>query len=42
MLPLPDIVKVAVEWPGANAQLLEFDQVRVKGAQVFAGVRPGQ
>ncbi|KAL7990167.1 hypothetical protein Chor_010521 [Crotalus horridus] len=28
MLPLPDIVKVAVEWPGANAQLLEFDQKR--------------
>uniref|UniRef100_A0A670ZSK6 Engulfment and cell motility 2 n=1 Tax=Pseudonaja textilis TaxID=8673 RepID=A0A670ZSK6_PSETE len=28
MPPPPDIVKVAVEWPGANAQLLEFDQVR--------------
>ncbi|XP_032073497.1 engulfment and cell motility protein 2 isoform X2 [Thamnophis elegans] len=26
--PPPDIVKVAVEWPGANAQLLEFDQKR--------------
>uniref|UniRef100_A0A670ZSI7 Engulfment and cell motility 2 n=1 Tax=Pseudonaja textilis TaxID=8673 RepID=A0A670ZSI7_PSETE len=28
MPPPPDIVKVAVEWPGANAQLLEFDQKR--------------
>lgn len=28
MPPPSDIVKVAVEWPGANAQLLEIDQVR--------------
>ncbi|KAM6457658.1 engulfment and cell motility protein 2 isoform 1-T1 [Liasis olivaceus] len=28
MPPPPDVVKVAVEWPGANAQLLEFDQKR--------------
>uniref|UniRef100_A0A670ZS37 Engulfment and cell motility 2 n=1 Tax=Pseudonaja textilis TaxID=8673 RepID=A0A670ZS37_PSETE len=28
MPPPPDIVKVAVEWPGANAQLLEFDQAQ--------------
>ncbi|KAM3838600.1 engulfment and cell motility protein 2 isoform 3-T3 [Vipera latastei] len=26
MPPPLDVVKVAVEWPGANAQLLEFDQ----------------
>lgn len=29
MPPPSDIVKVAVEWPGANAQLLEIDQVRL-------------
>uniref|UniRef100_A0A669NZE5 Engulfment and cell motility 2 n=1 Tax=Phasianus colchicus TaxID=9054 RepID=A0A669NZE5_PHACC len=28
MPPPSDIVKVAVEWPGANAQLLEIDQKR--------------
>ncbi|XP_075294831.1 engulfment and cell motility protein 2 isoform X3 [Opisthocomus hoazin] len=28
MPPPSDIVKVAVEWPGANAQLLEIDQSR--------------
>ena len=28
MPPPSNIVKVAVEWPGANAQLLEIDQVR--------------
>ncbi|XP_058032918.1 engulfment and cell motility protein 2 isoform X3 [Ahaetulla prasina] len=28
MPPPLDIVKVAVEWPGTNAQLLEFDQKR--------------
>ncbi|XP_065422511.1 engulfment and cell motility protein 2 isoform X8 [Chrysemys picta bellii] len=28
MPPPADIVKVAVEWPGANAQLLEIDQKR--------------
>uniref|UniRef100_A0A672LXH3 Engulfment and cell motility 2 n=1 Tax=Sinocyclocheilus grahami TaxID=75366 RepID=A0A672LXH3_SINGR len=27
MPPPSDIVKVAIEWPGANAQLIEFDQV---------------
>lgn len=27
MPPPSDIVKVAIEWPGANAQLLEIDQV---------------
>uniref|UniRef100_A0A9J8C3J3 Engulfment and cell motility 2 n=1 Tax=Cyprinus carpio carpio TaxID=630221 RepID=A0A9J8C3J3_CYPCA len=26
MPPPSDIVKVAIEWPGANAQLIEFDQ----------------
>ncbi|XP_056405874.1 engulfment and cell motility protein 2 isoform X2 [Hyla sarda] len=28
MPPPPDIVKVAIEWPGANAQLIEIDQKR--------------
>uniref|UniRef100_H2SXS8 Engulfment and cell motility 2 n=1 Tax=Takifugu rubripes TaxID=31033 RepID=H2SXS8_TAKRU len=28
MPPPSDIVKVAIEWPGANAQLIEMDQVR--------------
>lgn len=28
MPPPSDIVKVAIEWPGANAQLLEIDQKR--------------
>lgn len=28
MPPPADIVKVAIEWPGANAQLIEMDQVR--------------
>uniref|UniRef100_A0A8C0KQG4 Engulfment and cell motility 2 n=1 Tax=Canis lupus dingo TaxID=286419 RepID=A0A8C0KQG4_CANLU len=28
MPPPSDIVKVAIEWPGANAQLLEIDQVK--------------
>lgn len=27
MPPPSDIVKVAIEWPGANAQLIEMDQV---------------
>uniref|UniRef100_A0A9J8AGC3 Engulfment and cell motility 2 n=1 Tax=Cyprinus carpio carpio TaxID=630221 RepID=A0A9J8AGC3_CYPCA len=27
MPPASDIVKVAIEWPGANAQLIEIDQV---------------
>uniref|UniRef100_A0A665VU35 Uncharacterized protein n=1 Tax=Echeneis naucrates TaxID=173247 RepID=A0A665VU35_ECHNA len=27
MPPPADIVKVAIEWPGANAQLIEMDQV---------------
>lgn len=27
MPPPVDIVKVAIEWPGANAQLIEMDQV---------------
>ena len=27
MPPPSDIVKVAIEWPGAHAQLLEIDQV---------------
>lgn len=27
MPPPSDIVKVAIEWPGANAQLIEIDQV---------------
>uniref|UniRef100_A0AAQ4QRI4 ELMO domain-containing protein n=1 Tax=Gasterosteus aculeatus aculeatus TaxID=481459 RepID=A0AAQ4QRI4_GASAC len=27
MPPAADIVKVAIEWPGANAQLIEMDQV---------------
>uniref|UniRef100_A0A8C5DZL8 ELMO domain-containing protein n=1 Tax=Gouania willdenowi TaxID=441366 RepID=A0A8C5DZL8_GOUWI len=27
MTPPADIVKVAIEWPGANAQLIEMDQV---------------
>lgn len=36
MPPPSDIVKVAVEWPGANAQLLEIDQVR-PGNQVGGG-----
>lgn len=31
MPPPADIVKVAVEWPGANAQLLEIDQVGAGG-----------
>lgn len=30
MPPPADIVKVAIEWPGANAQLIEMDQVSVK------------
>lgn len=29
MPPPADIVKVAIEWPGANAQLIEMDQVCV-------------
>lgn len=29
MPPPVDIVKVAIEWPGANAQLIEMDQVCV-------------
>uniref|UniRef100_A0A8C1WZ65 Engulfment and cell motility 2 n=1 Tax=Cyprinus carpio TaxID=7962 RepID=A0A8C1WZ65_CYPCA len=29
MPPPSDIVKVAIEWPGANAQLIEFDQVLI-------------
>lgn len=29
MPPPADIVKVAIEWPGANAQLIEMDQVGV-------------
>lgn len=29
MPPPADIVKVAIEWPGANAQLIEMDQVSV-------------
>ena len=29
MPPPADIVKVAIEWPGANAQLIEMDQVRI-------------
>lgn len=29
MPPSGDIVKVAIEWPGANAQLIEMDQVCV-------------
>lgn len=29
MPPPSDIVKVAIEWPGANAQLIEMDQVCV-------------
>ncbi|KAG2461282.1 ELMO2 protein, partial [Polypterus senegalus] len=29
MPPPSDIVKVAIEWPGANAQLIEIDQVSV-------------
>uniref|UniRef100_A0A4W5PL29 Engulfment and cell motility 2 n=1 Tax=Hucho hucho TaxID=62062 RepID=A0A4W5PL29_9TELE len=29
MPPPSDIVKVAIEWPGANAQLMEIDQVSV-------------
>lgn len=33
MPPPSDIVKVAIEWPGANAQLIEMDQVRA----AFAG-----
>ncbi|MEQ2261794.1 Engulfment and cell motility protein 2 [Xenotaenia resolanae] len=28
MPPPADIVKVAIEWPGANAQLIEMDQKR--------------
>lgn len=39
MPPPSDIVKVAVEWPGANAQLLEIDQVR-PGNQVGGGNAP--
>ena len=30
MPPPSDIVKVAIEWPGANAQLMEIDQVSVQ------------
>lgn len=29
MPPPADIVKVAIEWPGANAQLIEMDQVSI-------------
>lgn len=29
MPPPADIVKVAIEWPGANAQLIEMDQVGI-------------
>lgn len=39
MPPPSDIVKVAVEWPGANAQLLEIDQVR-PGNQVWGENAP--
>lgn len=31
MPPPADIVKVAIEWPGANAQLIEMDQVCMTG-----------
>uniref|UniRef100_A0A3Q2GDJ7 Engulfment and cell motility 2 n=1 Tax=Cyprinodon variegatus TaxID=28743 RepID=A0A3Q2GDJ7_CYPVA len=30
MPPPADIVKVAIEWPGANAQLIEMDQVGIR------------
>lgn len=30
MPPHSDIVKVAIEWPGANAQLIEIDQVSAR------------
>lgn len=33
MPPPVDIVKVAIEWPGANAQLIEMDQVGVSSKQ---------
>uniref|UniRef100_A0A8C9VBB5 Engulfment and cell motility 2 n=1 Tax=Scleropages formosus TaxID=113540 RepID=A0A8C9VBB5_SCLFO len=40
MPPPSDIVKVAIEWPGANAQLIEIDQVRgpwsLSGSEQFA------
>uniref|UniRef100_A0A8C7JWC7 Engulfment and cell motility 2 n=1 Tax=Oncorhynchus kisutch TaxID=8019 RepID=A0A8C7JWC7_ONCKI len=40
MPPPSDIVKVAIEWPGANAQLMEIDQVSVhwslSGSEQFA------
>uniref|UniRef100_A0AAY4ELI6 ELMO domain-containing protein n=1 Tax=Denticeps clupeoides TaxID=299321 RepID=A0AAY4ELI6_9TELE len=41
MPPPSDIVKVAIEWPGANAQLIEIDQVCVgvwslSGSEQFA------
>lgn len=36
MPPPSDIVKVAIEWPGANAQLIEMDQVRA----AFTGTAP--
>lgn len=32
MPPPVDIVKVAIEWPGANAQLIEMDQVCVSSS----------
>lgn len=38
MPPPSDIVKVAVEWPGANAQLLEIDQVRHSNQMVEESV----
>lgn len=38
MPPPSDIVKVAVEWPGANAQLLEIDQVRQRNQMVEESV----
>uniref|UniRef100_A0A8C7H319 Engulfment and cell motility 2 n=1 Tax=Oncorhynchus kisutch TaxID=8019 RepID=A0A8C7H319_ONCKI len=33
MPPHSDIVKVAIEWPGANAQLIEIDQVSARAAR---------
>lgn len=35
MPPPVDIVKVAIEWPGANAQLIEMDQVCVSQTNLW-------
>lgn len=42
MPPPSDIVKVAIEWPGANAQLLEIDQVSSCDETVVQGEGAGK